>query len=61
MAPKACVGALEEKVFMLTTGIGSEELVGKSSKGRKGSGISLTFSLAVKPVNCLKKGLNDNY
>lgn len=35
--PKPVFGALEEKVFMLTTGIGSEELVGRSSRG-KGQG-----------------------
>lgn len=41
---------------MLTTGIGSEKLVGNSCKQRKESGISLIFSLAVVPANCLKKG-----
>lgn len=42
--PKPVFGALEEKVFMLTTGIGSEELVGRSSRG-KGQGFPSQSSL----------------
>ena len=56
--PKLVFVALEEEVFMLTTGIGSEELVGSSCKGR-GQGFPSHSPL----VWCLvsRNGLNDNY
>ena len=51
--------ALEEEVFMLTTGIGSEELIGSSCKGR-GQGFP-SHSPWFGACELSRKGLNDNY